>query len=69
MSDDENSIRFWVAPELVIPNWFMQNQDVIQGHILEYTVDSEDGKMTMTTLEIKENINKTFNPSDYKKMF
>ena len=69
MSDDQNSIQFWVAPELVIPNWFMQNQEVIEGHILEYTVDSKDGKMTVTTLEIMENINKTLNPSEYKKMF
>jgi hypothetical protein len=69
MSDNKNSIQLWVAPELVIPNWFMQNQDVIEGHILEYTVDSKDGKMTVTTMEIKENINKTLNPSEYKKMF
>ena len=69
MSDNQNSIQMWLAPELVVPNWFMQNQDVIQGHILEYSVDSPDGQMTITTLEIKDNINKTINPSEYRKMF
>lgn len=69
MSDNQNSIQMWVAPDLVVPNWFMQNQDVIQGHILEYSVDSPDGQMTITTLEIKDNINKTINPSEYRKMF
>jgi|GEM_PF-4011177 len=69
MSDNQNSIQMWVAPDLVVPNWFMNNQDVIQGHILEYSVDSPDGQITMTTLEIKDNINKTINPSEYRKMF
>jgi len=69
MSDNQNSIQMWVAPDLVVPNWFMQNQDVIQGHILEYSVDSPDGQMTITTLEIKDDINKTINPSEYRKMF
>ena len=69
MSDNQNSIQMWLASELVIPNWFMRNQDVIQGHILEYRVDSPEGQMTITTLEIKNNINKTINPSEYRKMF
>lgn len=69
MSDNQNSIQMWVAPDLEVPNWFMQNQDVIQGHILEYSVDSPEGQMTITTIEIKDNINKTVNPSEYKKMF
>jgi hypothetical protein len=69
MSDNQNSIQMWIAPDLEVPNWFMQNQDVIQGHILEYSVDSPDGQMTITTLEIKDDINKTINPSEYKKMF
>jgi len=69
MSDNQNSIQMWVAPDLVVPNWFMQNQDVIQGHILEYSVDSPEGQMTLTTSEIKDDINKTINPSEYRKMF
>jgi hypothetical protein len=47
----------------------MNNQDVIQGHILEYSVDSPDGQMTMTTLEIKDDINKAIKPNEFKKMF
>jgi hypothetical protein len=69
MSDDQNTIQMWLAPDLVVPNWFMQNQQVVEGHILEYSVDSPDGQMTMTTLEIKDDINKTINPSEYRKMF
>jgi len=69
MSDNQNSIQLWVAPNLVVPNWFMQNQEVIQGHILEYSVDSPEGQMTITTLEIKDNINKTIKPNEYRKMF
>jgi len=69
MSDDQNTVQMWVAPDLAVPNWFMQNQDVIQGHILEYSVDSPDGQMTITTLELKDNINKTINPGEYRKMF
>ena len=69
MSDNQNSIQMWVAPDLEVPNWFMQNQGLIKGHILEYSVDSPEGQMTITTLEVKDNINKTINPSEYKKMF
>lgn len=69
MSDNQNSIQMWVAPNLEVPNSFIQNQEIIQGHILEYSVDSPEGQMTITTLEIKDDINKTINPSEYKKMF
>jgi hypothetical protein len=69
MSDDQNTIQMWLAPDLVVPNWFMQNQDVLEGHILEYSVDSPEGQMTLTTLEIKDDISKTINPSEYRKMF
>ena len=69
MSDDQNTIQMWLAPDLVVPNWFMQNQDVIEGHILEYTVDSPEGQITITTIEIKDDINKTINPLEYRKMF
>lgn len=69
MSDNKNSLQFWVAPELKINNWYIPNKNLIDGHILEYSVDSPDGQMTITTLEIKKGINKTINPSEYKKMF
>jgi hypothetical protein len=69
MSDNEVSVEFWVAPDLEIGNWFIPNNDILNGHILEYSVNSSDGTMTIKTLDIKENISKTIKPSEYRKMF
>lgn len=69
MSDDKVKMELWIAPDIDLPNWFIQNQDVLKGHIMEYTITSKDGNMTSETIAINDNINKTINPKDYKKMF
>lgn len=69
MSDKDVKMFLWVAPEVNLPNWFVQNDDLIQGHIMEYTITSKDGNMTSETIAINDNIKKTVNPEDYKKMF
>ncbi|MEM6684495.1 MAG: hypothetical protein AAF617_01770 [Bacteroidota bacterium] len=69
MADKDIKINFWVAPDIKLSNWFIQNTGVIDGYIMEYAVESKDGKMTSKTLAIKENISKTINPKEYKKMF
>lgn len=69
MSDDKVKMNLWVAPSINLPNWFIQNQDIVKGHIMAYSIESKDGKMTSETIAINENINKTINPKDYKKMF
>ncbi len=69
MSDVETQIVFWVAPDIQLPNWFLQSQELIDGHIMEYTVVSKEGEMTSTVTAIHDNISRTINPKDYKKMF
>ena len=69
MSDNSMKMNLWVAPDVNLPNWFIQNQELIKGYIMEYTVESKDGNMTSETIAINDNINKTINPKDYKKMF
>lgn len=69
MSDKDVTMNLWVAPEIDLPNWFIQNTEVIEGHIMAYTMTSKDGVVTSETIAIKENISKTVIPSEYKKMF
>ncbi|AXG70010.1 hypothetical protein KORDIASMS9_02239 [Kordia sp. SMS9] len=69
MSDQNNKINFWVAPNVKLSNWFIQGKGVVDGYIMEYSVQSNEGNMTSKTVAIKENINRTINPKEYKKMF
>lgn len=69
MSDNDVKMNLWVAPDVNLPNWFIQNDEVLKGHIMEYTIESKDGNMKSETIAINDNINKTINPKDYKKMF
>ncbi|NRB59881.1 MAG: DUF4412 domain-containing protein [Winogradskyella sp.] len=69
MSDNNVSIELWVAPEVTLPNWFIQNTEVLNGHIMEYTITSNEGNMRSETIAINDHINKTINPKEYKKMF
>ncbi|MGH1387058.1 DUF4412 domain-containing protein [Kordia sp.] len=69
MSDTNAKINFWVAPSIKLSNWFMQNNGVLDGYIMEYTVQSKEGNMTSRTIAINDNISKTINPKEYKKMF
>ena len=69
MSDSDVKMTLWVAPEINLPNWFIQNDDVLTGHIMEYTIESKEGNMKSETIAINDNIQKTINPKDYKKMF
>lgn len=69
MSDSNVKINFWVAPNIKLSNWFIQNKNVVDGYIMEYTVQSNERTMTSTTISIKDNIRKTINPKEYKKMF
>jgi len=62
-------MNFWVAPSINLPNWFIQNKEVLNGHIVEYTIVSKDGTMKSETIAINDHISKTINPQDYKKMF
>ena len=69
MSDDEVKMNLWVAPDVNLPNWFVQNNDTLKGHIMEYTIDSKENKMKIETIEINDNISKTINSKEYRKMF
>lgn len=69
MSDSDVKMTLWVAPEIDLPNWFIQNDKVLKGHIMEYTIESKEGNMKSETIAINDNIRKTINPKDYKKMF
>ncbi|MBC2843641.1 DUF4412 domain-containing protein [Winogradskyella flava] len=69
MSDSDVKMNLWVAPEVNLPNWFIQNREVLKGHIMEYTIVSKDGNMTSETIAINDNISKTINPKEYRKMF
>jgi hypothetical protein len=62
-------MNIWVAPDVSLPNWFIKNNEVIKGHIMEYTITSKDGNMKSETIAINDNISKTVNPKEYKKMF
>lgn len=68
MTDQKKSVKLWVAPNIDIPNWFIKNKELINGHVMGYTVDSKKGKITSEIVEIKDNINKTIDPAEYKKM-
>ena len=69
LSDANVKMNFWVAPSINLPNWFIQNKEVLNGHIVEYTIVSKDGTMKSETIAINDHISKTINPQDYKKMF
>ena len=69
LSDDNVQMNLWVAPEIALPNWFIQNPEIIDGHIMSYSMTSSEGTMTSETIAIKDDINRTINPKDYKKMF
>ncbi|EDP95596.1 DUF4412 domain-containing protein [Kordia algicida OT-1] len=69
MSDSNAKMQLWVAPNINLPNWFIQNNEVIKGHIMEYSMQSNEGNMKSEIIEIKDHISKTINPKDYKKMF
>lgn len=69
MTYKKDKISMWIAPEVKLPNWFAQNNELVDGHIMEYTLETKDGKMTSTTTAINENISRTVNPKDYRKMF
>lgn len=69
MSDNTVKINFWVAPEIELSNWFIQEKGILDGYIMEYTVQSNEGTSTSKTIAIKDHISKTINPKEYKKMF
>ncbi|WP_298512552.1 DUF4412 domain-containing protein [uncultured Kordia sp.] len=70
MSDSNAKINFWVAPSVKLSNWFIQQgKGVVDGYIMEYSLQSKEGNMTSTTIAINDNINQTINPKEYKKMF
>ena len=69
MSDSKTKINLWIAPDVKLPNWFAQNNEVFDGHIMEFTMQSNEGTMKSEVIEIKDHISKTINPKDYKKMF
>jgi hypothetical protein len=69
MSDSKMSMSLWIAPSVKLPNWFAQNNNILNGYIMEYSIQSPDGNMKSEVVELKENINKTINPKEYKKMF
>jgi len=69
MSDSQVKITLWVAPEVKLPNWFIQGSDVIDGHIMEYEINSKEGNMKSETIALQDNINKILNPKEYRKMF
>lgn len=69
MKDRDTSIILWVAPDLDLPNYFIQNPHVVDGYALGYEVESREGNMKVETTAISDQINVTINPSDYKKMF
>lgn len=69
MADKDVKINLWVAPDVNIPNWFIQNDTVLDGHIMEYTISSKDGNMKSETIAINDHISKTINSKEYRKMF
>ena len=69
MKDDEVQMNMWVAPDVNLPNWFVRDPEIIDGHIMESVVVTKDGKMTSTITAIHDNISRTINPKEYKKMF
>jgi len=69
LSDKDATIELWAAPSINLPNWFIQNRDVLEGHIMEYIITSKDGRMKSETIEINDHIKKTINPKEYRKMF
>lgn len=75
LTDQSNKVIMWVAPDFKIPNWFttqqnQSNQEIdLNGYVLEYNVQSDDGNMTMKTIKINENASIKIVGSDYKKMF
>ena len=69
MSDNNVKIKLWVAPEVELPNWFIQNSEILNGHIMEYTITSNEGNMRSETIAINDHISKKIDPKEYKKMF
>lgn len=69
MSDADTKMNLWVAPGVNLPNWFVQNKEVLDGHIMEYTITSKEGSMKSETIAINDDIRKIINPKEYRKMF
>lgn len=69
MSDADVKMNFWVAPSIQLTNWFVQNKHILNGFIMEYTVNSKEGIMKSEVVAIKDNISKTINSKEYRKMF
>ncbi len=69
MSDKDAKINLWVAPNIDLPNWFLQNTDVLKGYVLGYAVTSSDGSMTGEVISIDKSFRKTLDSKDYPKMF
>ena len=69
MQDDTVKMTLWVAPSVNLPNWFVQNNEVLNGHIMEYTINSKDGNIKSEVIAINDNVSKTINPKAYRKMF
>lgn len=69
LSDADVTVELWVAPEIKLPNWFIQNTNVIDGHIMEYTLASKEDQIISTVIAINESIDKTIHSKEYKKMF
>ena len=63
MAEKDVKMNIWVAPSISLPNWFIKNNEVIKGHIMEYTITSKDGNIKSETIAINDNISKTINPS------
>lgn len=69
MSHDQAFIQLWIAPDVDMPNWFIQNNDALEGHVMAYNIETKDGVMTCETIEIKTDVNIVINSNEYKKMF
>ena len=69
LADKDVVMSIWVAPAVKLPNWFVQNTALIDGHIMAYEMRSKDGHMTSETLAIDWNIDQSLNSKEYKKMF
>lgn len=69
VKDEETDAHFWVTTELDIDNWMSFPENEIQGHVLEYDINSKDGKMKSIAVSIEKNLNLTITSSEYRKGF
>ena len=69
LSDKDVTIELWAAPSVNLPNWFIQNRDVLEGHIMEYTITSKDGRMESETIAINDHISKIGLTHKFNKLF